>query len=589
MHFIYFFRLFSKTIILLLYTCNFYLNVLTGLPLWTWECVNEKCVPISVKEKSKLQSLATCNMLCASMQIWPQPTGQVSLSTTAVPVRTDLIQLQIISSPSPPEVTRNHIEDAFMLLRNDLKAIERKEHGFEAWRSVQVRVNLTGSGDPRMQMNTDEKYRLALRPKTSPGIALVADIFAQSFCGVRHAFETFSQLIWLDPYRGTLLILEAAKIEDAPRFSYRGLLLDTARNFYPVTDILRTIDAMGASKLNTLHWHASDSQSFSLQLNSVPQLSIHGAYGLSAMYTPDDIRAVVRRARLRGVRVIIEIDTPAHVGRAWGWGEASGMRTLAHCIDAEPWSAYCNDPPCGQLNPRNPRVFEMLERIYAEIIQLTGVEDIFHIGNDDVSERCWEENFNDTDPMNLWLEYTRSALQRLEFANGKLPNLTLMWSSHLNERIKGDLKDFVRNIGLQSRNVAWAHKGVSGVRTVISHEDAWDLNSGLGAWHEESGGAPYNSWQRVYEYRPWARNAVWRVEGGEATVWSSSLSGGGLDGRIWPRAAALAERLWTDRAEGATRPVHARLDVHRSRLIERGIKASPIWSLWCTHNTYTCV
>lgn len=519
------------------------------------------------------------------MQIWPQPTGQVSLSTSAVPIRSDLVQLHILSYPS--QAVREHLDDAFTLLKNDLKLLEHKDRGFEEWRSIIVRVTVNESVDPNMRIDTDESYHLALHPKSQTSTSLVADIFASSFCGARHAFETFSQLIWLDPYRGTLLILEAAKIEDKPRFSYRGLMLDTARNFYPVTDLLRTLDAMGACKLNTFHWRASDSQAFSLQLASVPQISINGAYGPSALYSHDEIRAVARRARLRGIRVMIEIDTPAHVGRAWGWGDESGFRTLAHCIDAEPWTAYCNEPPCGQLNPRNPRVFELLERVYAEIISLTGVNDLFHIGGDDVSERCWQEHFNDTDPMELWLEYTRSALQRLEIANGKIPNLTLMWTSKLSERIKSDLKSYVHNLGLQSRSVAWAHKHVSGVRSVISHEDAWDLNTGLGGWNETGGGVPYNSWQRVYEYRPWARGAR-RVAGGEATVWSGALSGGGLDARVWPRAAALAERLWTDRPEGATRPVHARLDVHRARLRERGIQAAPIWSMWCTHNTYTC-
>lgn len=526
-------------------------------------------------------------MLCASIQLWPQPTGQVSLSTTAVPVRTALIQLQIIAFSS--RIVRDHIQDAFELLRSDLRLLERKERGFEEWRSVAVRVSVNGSMDPRMRTDTDESYRLSLGPKTISGGSLVADITAKSFCGVRHAFETLSQLIWLDPYKGTLLILEAANIVDSPRFSYRGLMLDTARNFYPVNDLIRTIDAMAACKLNTFHWHASDSQAFSLMLSSIPQLSTHGAYGPSAVYTPDDVKSIVRRARLRGIRILIEVDTPAHIGHAWEWGEYAGLGKLAHCIESEPWSAYCNEPPCGQLNPRNPRIYEFLERIYTEIIQLTGVDDIFHIGGDDVSERCWEENFNDTDFMNIWLEYTRSALQQLEYANGMMPNLTIMWSSRLSERLKAGLKSYIQNLGLQSRNVAWAHKHVSGLRTVISHEDAWDLNSGFGGWYEEGGGVPYNSWQRVYEYRPWARNAAWRVEGGEATVWSAALSGGGLDSRVWPRAAALAERLWTDRAEGATRPVHARLDVQRSRLIERGIQAAPIWSMWCTHNSYTCV
>ncbi|KAM3956703.1 LOW QUALITY PROTEIN: putative beta-hexosaminidase fdl [Aphomia sociella] len=557
-----------------------------SLPLWTWDCLKDKCVPSKVTESEKLQSLMTCNMLCSSMQLWPQPTGPVSLSTTAVPVRVDLLQLQIISFPSVS--VRDHLQAAFELMRNDLRILERETSGFQEWRSMAVRVSVNGTTDPRMRLTTDESYKLSLRPKRESGGSLVVNIFAQSFCGARHAFETLSQLIWLDPYESTLLTLEAAKIEDAPKFRYRGVLLDTARNYFPVNDIIRTIDGMASNKMNTFHWRASDSQAFSLVLESVPQLSEFGAYGPGAVYTPDDVRVIVQHARLRGVRVLIEIDTPAHVGKAWGWGEKVKLGSLAQCIDAKPWSAYCTEPPCGQLNPHNPFVYNLLERIYTEIIQLTGVTDLFHLGSDDVSERCWAEQYNDANPKKLWLDYTLSALQRLKNANGILPNLTLLWTSPFSEGIKSDMKDYIHVIGLQARNVAWAHKFVVGVRTIVSHEDAWDLNSGMDSWYGDKDRSPYNSWQRVYEHRPWARNPGLYVEGGEATVWSSSLSVDGLDGRVWPRAAALAERLWTDRAEGATRTVHARLDVQRTRLISRGIQASPIWTMWCTHNPYTC-
>lgn len=557
------------------------------LPLWTWECINERCVPAVADSPAKLQSLATCNMLCASLQLWPQPTGPVSLASTAVPVRADLFQLVVVSAPS--KVVHEYLQDTFELFRKDLHQLEKEAVGFAEWRAIAVRIVVNGSADPRLRMDTDESYKLLLRPKSGPGSALVVDIIARSFCGARHGLESLLQLVWLDPLSGTLMTLEAAKIEDTPRFNYRGLLLDTARNFFTINDLMRTIDAMAACKLNTFHWHISDSQSFPLRLNSVPQLTKYGAYGPGAVYTVEDVRKIVRHARLRGVRILIEVNTPSRVGRAWQWGPTMGLGDLVLCIDAEPWTAYCNDPPCGQLNPRNPHVHELLEAIYGEIIQMTGVEDIFHIGADAISERCWREHFTDVEPVELWLEFTRIALQRLESVTGRLPNLTLLWSSSLNPYIKTDLKQYVHSIGLQARGAEWAQNYVSGIRSIASQEDPWDLNTGMGRWYEEADGMPYNSWQRVYEHRPWNHGGVGIFEGGEATVWSSSLSGGGLDARVWPRAAALAERLWSDRAEGATRPVHARLDVQRSRLVARGIQAAPLWSMWCTHNTYTCV
>lgn len=523
------------------------------------------------------------------MQIWPQPTGSVSLSTTAVPVRADSFQLQLVSAPS--KAVHEHIQNAFQIFREDLSNMESKARGFEEWHSVNIRIAVNSSGDPRMRLDTDESYSLSLRPSQETTLALTVDIIAPSFCGSRHALETLLQLVWLDTYMGSLLMLEAAKVNDTPRFRYRGILVDTARNFFPIKELIQNIDAMAASKLNTFHWHMSDSQAFPLHINSLPQLVEHGAHSSSDVYTIEEVRDLVRRARLRGIRVLIEIDAPAHVGHAWNFGSSKGLGDLIYCLNDEPWNKYCSEPPCGQLNPRNPHVYDILAHLYKEILQITGVDDILHLGGDDISERCWKEHFSDSDPSNLWLEYTYSILDHLEseMIRGKLPNLTIFWLSPLTERFKSHLKKYIENVGIQIRCVVWSYKHLSGIRTIMSHEDAWDLNTGFGKWYEESNGAPYNSWQRVYEHRPWLKHSVGIVEGGEATVWSAILGEGNLMSRIWPRAAALAERLWTDRPEGATRPVHARLDVHRSRLVARGYKVSPLWSMWCTHNTYMCV
>lgn len=556
-----------------------------NLPLWTWECANERCIPLKPSGMDKLQSLETCNMLCSSLQIWPQPTGSVSLATSAVPVRADFFRLKILTATT--QLVREYLCSAFKLLQEDLRNIQKRDRSFESWYKVEVRITVNYSGDPRLRIDTNESYRLSLRPNIDT-TSIIVDIIALSFCGARHGLETLSQLIWYDPIIDSLLILEAANIDDAPRFKYRGLLIDTARNYYPVSDLMRTVDAMAVSKLNTFHWHVSDSQAFSLKLKDVPQLAQWGAYGASDVYTTDEVRALVHRARLRGIRVLIEVNTPAHVGHAWNWGLQAGVGNLSLCADAEPWTAYCSEPPCVQLNPRNPHVYEILERIYAEILLLTGVDDIIHLGGGKISERCWSHHFSDVDALELWVEFTRTIFQRLESVYGKIPNVTLIWSSKLNERIKTGLKEYIRVLGLQIRSTDRTQKLVTGVQTVFSHEDAWDLNNGMGDWHEEGGRISYNSWQRVYEHRPWSHNGIDFVLGGEATVWSSVLGEGSLDAHIWHRVAAFAERLWTDKAEGATQPVQARLDFHLSRLAARGINAAPLWSLWCTHNTYTC-
>lgn len=576
-------------------------------PQWSWHCRNDRCERIPTSDSSTLQSLQTCNMLCTSTQLWPQPTGPVTLASSAVSISADVFQLQIVTSPSA--AVTEHLKDAFLLMRNDLRKLERSAPGpplAPSIHTVSIRVSVNGSADPRLRLDTDESYKLT---SDTTNNAMTVFITAKTFCGARHGFETLSQLIWLDPYAGggTLLMLEAVMITDKPKFHYRGLLLDTARNYFSVSDILRTIDAMGANKLNTFHWHATDSQSFPLKLNSAPQLAEHGAYGPSAVYTTDDIKAIVRRASLRGIRVLIEVDAPAHVGRAWDWGPAGGLGQLAYCVETEPWSAYCGEPPCGQLNPRNENVYDLLEKIYKEIIDLTGVDDIFHLGGDEVSERCWTVHFNESDPMELWMDFTNRAMNRLQRANGgKLPELTMLWSSRLTRSPYLERLD-AKHVGIQVWGAShWPESRAvldAGFRTIISHVDAWYLDCGFGSWRDSTDGhcGPYRSWQQVYEHRPWVENAPsvinnmgatpnrWRIEGGAACQWTEQLGPGGLDPRVWPRTSALAERLWSDRGEGAAPDVYLRLDTHRTRLLARGIHSAPLWPRWCTHNPSACL
>lgn len=172
-------------------------------------------------------------------------------------------------------------------------------------------------------LDTDESYTLELMPK---GKILEARISGKSFFGARHGLETLGQMIWWDESagrEGALRVLSRASVEDKPTFPYRGLLVDTGRQFFPIERLKRVIDGMAASKLNTFHWHLSDSQSFPFDSAQFPEMARWGAYSGDQIYTPDDVKDLADYARIRGIRVLIEIDSPAHAGAGWQWGEFS--------------------------------------------------------------------------------------------------------------------------------------------------------------------------------------------------------------------------------------------------------------------------
>lgn len=234
-----------------------------------------------------------------------------------------------------------------------------------------------------MQLNMEKhEYQLNEFPKT--GDQVTVRISGVTVFGVRHGLETFSQLMTADICDAGVLLVKSARIEDRPSYKHRGLLLDTARNFIPMPDIKRTIDGMSASKMNVFHWHITDSQSFPLEVPSLPQFTDYGCYGPNFTYSPNDIGEIIWYAKLRGIRVIMEIDAPSHVGNGWNWGPEYGLGDLAVCVNKQPWRDFCIQPPCGQINPVNSYVFGVFREIYRHLQSLLPPGETIHMGGDEV-------------------------------------------------------------------------------------------------------------------------------------------------------------------------------------------------------------
>lgn len=327
-------------------------------------------------------------------------------------------------------------------------------------------------------------------------------------------------------------------------------MLDTSRHYFSVESIKRTILGMAHTKLNRFHWHITDSQSFPFLSKYYPQLAEHGAYSNKEIYTRDDIKEITDFARVRGIQVIPEIDAPAHAGNGWDWGPKHGMGELSLCINQQPWSFYCGEPPCGQLNPKNNNTYKILEKLYAELLELTGPTDYFHLGGDEVNLECWGQFFNDTDLRGVWCDFMLQAYNRLKIANGGVsPKVVSVWSSGLTASSCLSKNSFAVQVwggSTWQENFDLIDYGYS---VVISHVDAWYLDCGFGNWRSTGEGAcsPYRTWQNVWKHRPWDRmrltpNQMKQILGGEAALWTEQVDESVLDSRVWPRAAALAER-----------------------------------------------
>ncbi|XP_044020728.1 probable beta-hexosaminidase fdl isoform X2 [Aphidius gifuensis] len=577
---------------------------------WSWVCVSGRCEKRAVKS-SKI-SFATCNAICGgnTRLLWPRPTGDIILEEDSATIHIQQIEFVTINTPNSDVKTL--LEQAKSVFIDNIKSLIKIPNGKSQSTidSFTIYLTATTKKDSKLTLDTDESYKLNVGKN---GKKIEAHIIAESYQGVRHGLETLSQTFWWDytiSRQGGLQVLTNIKITDKPMYHYRGLLIDTGRQYFNIEQLKNVIDGMAASKLNTFHWHISDSQSFPYDSKIFPQMARWGAFSKDEIYTPDDIKDIVYYAKIRGIRILIEIDSPAHAGEGWQWGNDYGFGELSLCVNQEPWSSYCGEPNCGQLNPINEYSYRVLESLYKELLDITEVRDIIHIGGDEVNLDCWSQyssittamqTMNITDLHSLWGDFEMKIHQRIIRANRDInPKKVIIWSSPLTKRpwltTYFDKKIHV----IQSWGGSnWPETGDlldDGYQVILSHVDAWYLDCGFGKWREigEAACGEYRTWQTVYNHRPWKDypNAGHLILGGEVALWSEQIGKNSLGPRLWPRASAFAERLWSDLPTNSfvtEENIYTRLSSHMDLLKSRGIKTEAMWPQWCSQNPGKCL
>jgi len=494
--------------------------------------------------------------------------------------------------------------------------------------NFEVEVTVTGP-ETQLRLDTDESYDLAVQ---TVGETTTATIIASTYYGARHAMESLSQMIAYDELSNSLQVVKTAKISDEPSFKYRGIMLDTGRNYYPKEDIMSLMDTMATNKLNTFHWHISDAASFPMYSQRQPQMSYYGAYSPSKIYYPQDIREIVEYANQRGIRVIPELDAPAHAGAGWNFGEKEGKGKMVLCNEPDDvWFNMCREPPCGQLNPTNPEVYEVLKNLYTDILEAFNPEFV-HMGGDDTSFKCWSNspevtNFlsqqsrevNSRELFELWNTFQTTAFTKLSES---------MEETGLSQQVKPMIysSSFVKNYVdpkqyyvhlLEDVNATEIETYITkGYHVVFSNADVWNFEGPAPSWVSQAQtykrNIPRPNWKQVYENSPLdmltglgvqnarRRSDVPREEGvtvpsdqvlgGEAMVYSYETDAESLQSTLWPRGAALAERLWTDPIPTPFQADRAenRMAAHRERMVNRGTRAETFQPEFCFQNQNTC-
>ncbi|CAH4037580.1 unnamed protein product [Pieris brassicae] len=484
-------------------------KIITVIPDWMWHCDNGFCNKVfrPTTNISMYSSMSRCKLLCSGPQLWPQPIGYTYFSKTIVSLATSKLEYKFQSIPS--DSVNQYLAEAFKLFLKDLARLEKidtksRDPLKEPVKKMIIQLDIESDSDPRLRTNTDETYTVKVDTEKHQ---VFIQISAVSFCGVRHGLETLSQLILLDQITGTLITLSHAVIKDTPSYKYRGVMIDTGRNYIPVIDLMRTLDGMAMCKLNTFHWRISDVTSFPLKLSKVPELFEHGGYDRSMVYTREDVKALVKRAGVRGIRVLIEVALPGPVGQPWSWLSDTSCPTKTE-------NFTCNNPLCLRLL-MTESVFDVIQNIYAEIIELTKVDDIFHLSDGIFSVMRCHHLIEDRDG------YLDKALFRLRMANkGFLPKLPIIWySPHLSRDFEAKVWE---KLGVQLLDWTQNPSEFYLSQFKVIHSTKWDLSCEM----KKQRCTRYRTWQEMYSWKSWRNIEVFTIEGGEAVLWTDVVDTG---------------------------------------------------------------
>ena len=391
-----------------------------------------------------------------------------------------------------------------------------------------------------LALGEDESYRLDVLPAG-------ATLKAATMAGALHGLETFLQLIQPGPDG---FQAPAIHIADQPRFAWRGLMLDCSRHFLPLAVIERNLDAMAAVKLNVFHWHLSDDQGFRAESKRFPKLQQFGSDGY--FYTQEQMREVVAYAAARGIRVVPEFDIPGHT-MSWLPGYPELAAGPGPFEIGRHFGVF--DPV---LDPTREEVYTFLDGFIGEMAAIFP-DPFFHIGGDEVNGKEWKD-----------------SAQVQEFARTHNLKDNLAIQTYFNQRILKILQKYGKNMigwdeifgpDLPHDAVIQSWRGADSLAAAATKGYRGILSAGYYLDHLRPASYHYGVDPLAGPAAQLAPEQAANILGGEACMWAELVDAETVDSRVWPRAAAIAERFWSARDLTDVDSMYTRMETI-SRLLE---------------------
>ncbi|MEV6076880.1 beta-N-acetylhexosaminidase [Streptomyces sp. NPDC052069] len=445
-----------------------------------------------------------------------------------------------------------------------------------------------------------EGYRLSVDPESGVRVA------GGGAAGVFWGAQTLRQLLGPDAFRRAPVTAEphpgipALEIEDAPRFAWRGLMLDVSRHFMPKDDVLRYLDLLAAHKLNVFHFHLTDDQGWRVEIKRHPRLTEVGAwrartkYGHRASelwdetpyggyYTQDDIREIVAYAAERHISVVPEIDIPGHSQAAISAYPELGNTDVIDTTTLSVWDTWGINP--NVLAPTD-NTLRFFEGVFEEILELfpAATSPFIHVGGDECLKDQWRKSPT---------AQARIAELGLADEDGLQAWFIGHFDTWLTERGRRLIGwDEILEGGLPQGAAVSSWRGYAGgiAAAEAGHDVVMCPEQQVYLDHRQHGGPDepmpigfVRTLEDVYRFEPvppgLSEEAARHILGTQANVWTEVMQNRArVDYQVFPRLAAFAEVAWSALPASADRDFsdfERRMTTHYARLDALGVDYRP--------------
>lgn len=445
--------------------------------------------------------------------------------------------------------------------------------------------------DPSLARLGDEGYVLEVTPKR---VTIRASGAAGLFYGAQSLRQLLPPAVFASsPQTEVAWSIPAVRIEDQPRFRWRGAMLDVCRHFMPKEHVLRFIDLLALHKMNTFHWHLTDDQGWRIEIRKYPKLTEIGAWRKETrlgherknpvgfdkkphggFYTQKDIRDVVEYARERHITIVPEIEMPGHAQAAIAAYPELGVTGQP----LEVWTRWGVN--ANIFNP-NEKTILFLQDVLTEVLELFPGTFI-HIGGDEAIKDQWkaspevqarikELGLADEHEMQSWF------VRRMDAFLAEKGRRLIGWD----EILEG---------GLAPGATVMSWRGVEGGITAAKSGHDVVMSPTTHAYldyaqSKEPGELPNIGGdlplEKVYSFEPvpeaLTAEEARHVLGAQANIWTEYMpSPGHVEYMVFPRLAAMAEVVWSQPERKSYDDFLARILVHEQRLRSMGVNFRPV-------------